>query len=254
MAELPSELPSGDEAVSLDAAGLIDVWERAAGATPLLRAPMLLAAAWPGHDWLRVPIGQRDRYLFRLRAALFGDALDAMASCPSCAADLEVPLRTGDLLIPPTTGDPLTAPGHCDGARELRRGDTVVRYRLPTTLDLLSVADTDAGQRRDLLLRRCLLEGTADDPEIDLAIVAGMAESDPQADTSLALACPECGHAWSAPFDIAAYLWADLEACARRLLRQVHALAAAYGWSEREILGLSATRRRLYVDSVMGTA
>lgn len=240
-----AELPSDDEVVSLDAAGLIDVWERAAGASQLLRAPILLAAAWPGYDWLRAPIGQRDRYLFRLRTALFGDALDAVASCPSCAADLELPLRAGDLLTPPGTGD---------GPRELRHGDSLVRYRLPTTLDLLSVADAAPDRRRDLLLRRCLLEGAADEPAIDAAIVAGMVEADPQADTSLALACPECGHAWSAPFDIAAYLWADLEACARRLLRQVHTLAAAYGWSERDILGLSAARRRLYVDVVMGAA
>jgi hypothetical protein len=30
----------------------------------------------------------------------------------------------------------------------------------------------------------------------------------------------------------------------------VHALASAYGWSEREILALSDTRRRLYLEMV----
>jgi len=37
-----------------------------------------------------------------------------------------------------------------------------------------------------------------------------------------------------------------LSARARRLLRDVHELARAYGWSERDILELSLTRRLAY--------
>ncbi|HUD55174.1 MAG TPA: hypothetical protein VMR02_08095 [Terracidiphilus sp.] len=42
----------------------------------------------------------------------------------------------------------------------------------------------------------------------------------------------------------------QIEARARRLLYEVHTLAAAYGWSEREILSLSAPRRALYLEMV----
>ena len=33
-----------------------------------------------------------------------------------------------------------------------------------------------------------------------------------------------------------------------RILREVHTLAAAYGWSEAEILALSPARRRVYLE------
>ncbi len=41
-----------------------------------------------------------------------------------------------------------------------------------------------------------------------------------------------------------------MEARAKRLLSEVHALASAYGWSEREILGLSVARREFYLGMV----
>ena len=42
----------------------------------------------------------------------------------------------------------------------------------------------------------------------------------------------------------------ELEAQAKRLLRSVHVLASAYGWSESEILALSEARRDAYVELV----
>lgn len=49
-------------------------------------------------------------------------------------------------------------------------------------------------------------------------------------------------------FDPAAYVWAEVENSAARLLRDVHLLAAAYGWTEAAILGMSATRRAAYLQ------
>ena len=71
-----------------------------------------------------------------------------------------------------------------------------------------------------------------------------MSGADPMADIHLALNCPSCEHKWEAPFDIVAFLWREISAAARRLLREVHTLASAYGWTETEILALSPARRR----------
>jgi hypothetical protein len=49
-------------------------------------------------------------------------------------------------------------------------------------------------------------------------------------------------------FDVVSYFWGEIEDWAMRLFRDVHSLAAAYGWSEREIIGMSARRRRLYLE------
>jgi hypothetical protein len=77
-----------------------------------------------------------------------------------------------------------------------------------------------------------------------------MRQRDPGAEVRMALSCPICGHAWSATFDIVSYLWSEIEDWAQRLLADVCVLATACGWSERDILGLSPTRRQIYLDMV----
>ena len=77
-----------------------------------------------------------------------------------------------------------------------------------------------------------------------------MAARDPLAEIELALACPACGHQWQLVFDIASFLWLKIEMQARRLLREVHALARAYGWREADILALSPGRRQAYLEMV----
>ena len=79
-----------------------------------------------------------------------------------------------------------------------------------------------------------------------------MAETDPQADVQLALACPACGHTWQATFDIVSFFWSEINAWAYHTLREVHGLALAYGWTETDILALSPQRRQLYLE--MATA
>jgi hypothetical protein len=79
-----------------------------------------------------------------------------------------------------------------------------------------------------------------------------MADADPQADVRLALDCPACGHNFLAAFDVAAYLWSEVNAWAYRLLGEVHSLASAYGWREEDILAMSPWRRRVYLEMVGG--
>ena len=52
----------------------------------------------------------------------------------------------------------------------------------------------------------------------------------------------------SADFDLAAFVWAEFGAQARRLLHEVDALGRAYGWTEGEVLALGERRRAAYVD------
>jgi hypothetical protein len=51
-------------------------------------------------------------------------------------------------------------------------------------------------------------------------------------------------------FDIAAYLWQEVDARARRALRDTHTLARAYGWREADILAMSDFRRQQYLEMV----
>ena len=84
------------------------------------------------------------------------------------------------------------------------------------------------------------------------AVGTAMALADPQAEVRIALTCPSCSHQWSSLFDILSFLWGEIEDWARRLMAEVHVLASAYGWSEREIVALSPRRRRMYLEMVNG--
>ena len=135
-----------------------------------------------------------------------------------------------------------------------------MEFRLPTSLDLASLDPAaDLETNRQHLLQRCVTAArrggrevaAAELPmEVAAAIAQRMADADPQADVQLALACPKCQHAWKAPLDIVSYFWTEIDAWAGRLLREVHALAYAYGWREAEVLALSPWRRQAYLELI----
>ena len=75
-------------------------------------------------------------------------------------------------------------------------------------------------------------------------------ELDPQAEIKMNLTCPQCSHKWDVLFDISSFLWAEINQWAEQMLRTVHKLASAYGWSESDILNLSPVRRQLYLGLV----
>jgi hypothetical protein len=237
----------------LTAAKLLDVWERGHDRHPAERALMLLAAAYPDRspdDLLRMSVGDRDRMLLDLREAVFGPSFTALTACPACGEEMELEFRTADVRAGEESGPERTF--------SLLRDGYTVEFRLPTSGDLLSIAGASAPLAASLsLIDRCVTGArrggepialTELPPEILDAIDEEMMRADPQADITLDLACYSCNHQWQATFDIASFLWAEVAALARRLLREVHALAFAYGWREADILAMSAQRRERYLE------
>jgi hypothetical protein len=80
------------------------------------------------------------------------------------------------------------------------------------------------------------------------ALASAMADADPLAEVLLGVSCPACGAAFVADVDVGAFVWAELQAAARRLLREVDILARAYGWTEAEVLALDDRRRAAYLE------
>lgn len=244
--------------VALSSEALLAAWETSYHRHPIQRALAVLEAAWPdieAGDWARAPVGQRDCGLLGLQESLFGTELITTTPCPRCAERLESTFRTTDVRV----RDPAapTAPP----LQHLRMQDYEIDYRLPTSEDLLEIIagepDTQATTRE--LLRRCVVRAQQADRAIDPttlppAILAQlgdqMTREDPEAEIRLRLTCPACGHVFGTSFDIVSYFWSELEAWAHRVLVDIHTLAGAYGWSERQILALSPIRRQLYVDMV----
>jgi predicted RNA-binding Zn-ribbon protein involved in translation (DUF1610 family) len=231
--------------VALSASALVLVWERALNAAPLDRPLAVVAAADParGPDLLEgLSIGRRDAELLALREETFGRMIEAVVDCPACGEALELSFDASRL----DRGETAAGESHT-----LAAAGAEVRFRLPTTADLVAVAgEADVGRAREALLERCVIDPPAEELPVAArgAGVARMAELDPLANIELELACPACGEIGRAGFDIASFVWAELDMAARRALEDVHVIASAYGWREEDVLALSPERRRAYLE------
>jgi len=242
---------------ALLASELLDIWEQGLAQPSGRRALTLLAAACPDTppDALaRLSIGQRDGRLLRLREWTFGPQLVGLATCPGCSERLELSFSVSDIRM-----DPETEPAE---TLSLKNADYEVHFRVPNSLDMEFIAASkDLTTTRHILLDRCILSAqiTGKEKAIDQlpadvvdAVVEEMTKADPQADVQLALSCSSCGHQWQAIFDVMSFFWSEINVWAHRILREVHILASAYGWTETHILALSPGRRRSYMQMVSG--
>lgn len=240
----------------LKAVELLMVWERGLDLTLLERALALLAAACPESDpdtiaaW---PIGERDARLLQLREWIFGPLLVNTAQCPQCMERVEWQSRVSDFTRPAAVHD-IPADGF-----ELRAAGWAIHFRLPTSKDIAAVMRQPGEVATRSLLNGCILSAnhgneTCTPESLPAAVLtdltARMEALDPLADIGIGLTCPQCGHQWDAWFDIAGYLWAEIQHWAEQTLATVHQLSRAYGWSEGEILELSPRRQQLYLGMI----
>ncbi len=238
---------------ALSAPELLDVWERALEQSPLQRALMLLAAA-TGKDageLAHLSIGERDALLLDLREKTFGPQLSSVATCPACGEPLEMSFQAAQLRVTTPEDKP-------PGSLSLNVDGYDVSFRLPNSLDLSALTSgQDIASARRVLFGRCLLaarRGAEELPagalptEVVDAIIERMGQADAQGDMQFALKCPRCEHEWPEAFDINSFYWTELNAWAQRTLREVHALARAYGWREADILSMSPQRRSFYLS------
>ncbi len=240
---------------AFSASELLEVWERGWAQPPIQRAITLLALAHPEtppESLARLSLGERNAGLLLLRERIFGPQLFSLAKCGGCSEPLELTFTVADILAAnrPEAVEPLV----------VRHDDYEVQIHLPNSEDMFAAThgNGSAGARQ-LLFDRCVLAAhhhseaiTASQlpAEVIEAVEERMAQADPQADVQLALSCPRCGRETRARFDVASFLWSEINAWACRLLQQVHALASAYGWRESEILAMSSWRRQLYLEMI----
>jgi hypothetical protein len=232
---------------------LLRAWEGTLDEQPLRRGASLLAG-YRCDDVEEVAewsIPARDAALYDLRRDLFGHEALAIATCPRCGQQLELPLDLRGL----------RPPGDGIAVETVGSGGYVVTLRLPTTADLANIADSaDEELALAALVTRCVISVLDPDGKsctlqetpagLDAMLRLRLAELLDDVDVQLEVTCPGCELAFAAPFDIAPFLLRELDAWAGRLLRDIHQIACAYGWDEATILALSPRRRRAYLDLI----
>jgi hypothetical protein len=243
------------EAAALTPNDVLAIWERGRGLSAVRRALLLLAAAAPElseEERALLPVAERDARLLALRERTFGAELRGLANCPRCREAAEFGVGTDALRAgtAPATG----------GERTVDRGALSLAFRAPSSADVEAVAAlADPAVARRALARRCVSGASREGVDVDRetisdddleAVAERIGREAALADVTLALTCPACGAEWEEWLDIPAFVFAECLAHARWLLEQVHRLAAAYGWTERETLALSAARLQFYLEAV----
>lgn len=238
---------------SLNAARLLNIWERGRNKGLVEQGLILLAEACPGASLkalAEIPIGRRDAAIFRLREKTFGPWIAGFSTCPVCDEQLELTIRVEDILYEET--------GNSHQAMLLDFLDYEVHFSLPCSRDLFAAVATgslDAAYHS--LIENCIQTAyyqkqrtSAHDLPADViqAMADEMVKVDPQADVQMKIICLSCGHQWQQTFDIIWFFWKEIDSWAHRILSEVDALARAYGWSEADILSLSPWRRQCYLE------
>lgn len=225
---------------------LLDLWEEAAAVPPCAVGAVLLHHAGIIDDPVEVldlPLSQVATLLARVWTSTFGPTADCLIDCPQCGEDLELVLPLEELAALP----------ELDSSGSVGSSGLVVRF--PATRDLLAV--TAASDPAHELLRRCLAD--ADGRAVDPAGLSADLRMDVEATTQrlagaaaavVTTVCPACGAPVRVDVDPGEILWQRLRAAVPAVLADVTDLAAAFGWSEADVLALSPARRAAYLDLV----
>lgn len=199
-------------------------------------------------DALSVP--DRRLLMVELAQALGVSFLQSTYACENCREPFHVFLDLARL--------PLYPDGPRDASAVIATTAGSVRVRVPTGADQIRIShlDDDASAVR-LLVALCVSPSgdcsagdlTAQLSSEDLAAVDAMLEElAPNIPWAAEAGCPECQHLNIIPIDAAAWL----PRLADGPLGDIHEIAMAYGWSERDIVALTRTQRLKYLALIRG--
>ena len=238
---------------------ILTAWERSRDLPAQEAVLSLLALASPGreiNELARLPLGERNALLLELRAMTLGRRMEGFAVCPECGAQLEFVLDVDEL---------------AKGLRlePVHATDEIAGYtmRPVNTFDLLraSAAESEEQARAILLARTLGVERP--DPEssdhggswtdtwlqsqpahVAASLLARFERINGSSEIRVQFRCAACQSRPLLDLDIAHFVLREITGAARRLVTEIHQLASAYGWSERSIATMSATRRAAYLE------
>lgn len=228
------------DAIRADLGLLLSAWsESAAGAHRQIGT--LLTALVRGAVLERDTLGQRNRRMLQLHAALFDRAIEARVACPVCKTHNEFAIPRGEMLAAPMA-DP-------NAIVEITVRGAPARFRQPRLADIAAAANDN--DPRAVLIGLCSLDGLTglSDDEAE-ALAARYEALDPLANIIIDTPCVQCGTAIAATVELADFVAHDIARLVDALLRDVDTIAGAYGWSEANILALPPRRRARYVGMI----
>ena len=188
----------------------------------------------------------RDRLLAVVYKRAFGDRIESTLICARCREPFDLHFSL-DRLIDSVSEAKSDVGWRVleDGRFEVANG---VTFRLPTGKDELVGDALSPAEAESLLQSRCIVEGIWSENHVGFQEL--LEQVAPLIDLELGAQCPECNHAQAVEFDIQTYVLGSIVAERRRLLTEINRIAKAYSWSLEEILSLSRSDRRQFVQLI----
>jgi len=238
--------------MSLSNNKIVRIWEIANMQHPVDRAISILLEAFPDKSWeelVRLSLGERNEFLLSARENIFGSRFEGSGICEHCKKGLDFIADADELRIESDIDR--------RDVYKMELDECEIEFRSLNSIDLAAVASyKNTKELRKMLAKRSILKMRGDndisydnlgDGLID-ALSENLSRIDPMAVMKIDLACPECGGDLSLSLDIVSFFWKEIDAQAKRLMREVNVLARYYGWSEADILSMSAARRYYYME------
>jgi hypothetical protein len=220
---------------------ILMLWERGVGLDRWARDDALLDSIGARPDGL----GARNAALLALRSTLFDRAWPLLSRCPECGTDCEFETDSASLAAS------LQELAVAEQTAVEINGEQIL-LRAPAASDLRAIStleDRDSAARS--LLALCVSPARpaeSFDAHALTELGTHLENLDPGAMVSFALLCPACRHSWSATVDVGDALWGELQRAAEKVFVDIDVLARAYGWTESDVLGMSAIRRAAYLQ------
>jgi hypothetical protein len=189
-------------------------------------------------DVLALPVAVHDRLLASVYTLEYGENVSCQATCGACAQPFQFRFALPALLA---SQDEAAAEAGLPGAHGCWETPSGARLRPP------DLRDAAAGAPEGLLARIAQSPVPAEKVE-DLA--AFLEKASPILAIDLDTGCPDCGASQSVAFDLARFLVRAIAVERPFLIREIHLIAARYGWSHSEIMALPRADRRAFATLI----
>lgn len=208
------------------------------GMASLLLERLLIGPDGKAVDVTALPVAVHDRLLASLYTLEYGKDVSCQATCGACAQMFQFRFALPDLL---ESQDEAAAVAGLPGGDGRWQTPSGVRLRPP------DLRDAAAGAPEGLLA--VIAEAPFPAEEVE-ALAAFLEQASPILAIDLDSACPGCGASQSIAFDLARFLVRALAGERPFLIREVHLIAARYGWSHSEIMALPRSDRRAFATLI----
>lgn len=217
----------------ISAAILLDLLDYGMAGSTLKKGRLLLEIAAPDvENHGDVLIGDRDRIVWSLRPSINDQPAEGLWTCASCGQEMEVSFP-----------DDFKIPELKDPVSHVSWEGQDYEIRLP------KLSDLEQAQAEAVLFSPTRLNADApwDNPEFQKAAEAALDTADPGMFVTFQTDCDACGATQENVLNVVDFVWAELNQFGQRATSEILFLAERLGWSEADILAMSAKRRARYV-------